>query len=588
MAFSLTGSVRTDSATAVPGASVRLVGPIESLVAAELAAAGQPDQVAWTRVITGFSGHRWHCWQKFVKNQVAGVDWDEFVDLVVEHNPVLEADGFVFQAKKSYLLPRNVAERQPDVFWTRKLVGFTGNRWQVWERLVRGKVAGIAWQQFKDLVVENNPVLSDDRMVFKSDKTYLLPHNIDQPLLIAITNADAHGHFQFANVPTPGEYELRVQANGCKDFAARLELNSDETIDIKLEAMVTIEPIAPPDIIQVIGGEFRLNGQPIRFIGANIRGLVHYGDPGLMGGHTHQDDRERQLRGAKKMGVLVVRCFLANKNQPQEVIADRLATTLDMLDLPDIDMYLIVSFTDIHSDTGFNVQGDDGFYTVAAHRHMLNRAFFKQGYRGNYLSFVRHIVERFRDHKRILAWELGNELKAQDDNLQILPDLFLPFAHDVAQEIRALDRIHLITTGIINTGSLGMGTVQARQLYEDVNLDFLTVHLYPDGSQVEVARADVEAKIARGVAKPLIVEEFGLTQGDRAVRMASQMNEWFDARGAKGFMQWGFMDTGRDNADGDGSHGMDPGLIKKGNKPVHTDFDDLRRTYRERARNLAF
>ncbi|MCB9420428.1 MAG: hypothetical protein H6667_11530 [Ardenticatenaceae bacterium] len=63
--------------------------------------------VNWTRTVTGFSGNRWQAWQQYVENQVSGITWDQFKDDVLIYNPDLEADGYVFQAGKQYILPQN-------------------------------------------------------------------------------------------------------------------------------------------------------------------------------------------------------------------------------------------------------------------------------------------------------------------------------------------------------------------------------------------------------------------------------------------------------------------------------------------------
>jgi endo-1,4-beta-mannosidase len=373
---------------------------------------------------------------------------------------------------------------------------------------------------------------------------------------------------------------MMVEAEGYEPRSQQIEIVADTEVAFTLEALaVGPGPLpAVPDIIQASGGQFRLNGQPIRFVGANTRGMVHYGDPDILGGHTRQGDRQAQLDAVSRMGGRVVRVFLANHRRSASVVADRLAQTLQLLDARDL--YMIVAFTDVHSDTPFRVQGDEHFYTENG---MLNRAFFTGGYRQNYLPFVQHIVERFKDHTRIFAWELGNELKAQDGG-NILPDLFTTFAHDVAGEIRALDGVHLITTGIINSGNLDMGAEQAKRLYGDANLNFLTVHVYPGiPNSPEIPRADAEVNIARQVGKPLIIEEIGFENGDRVVKTRAALNKWFDQKDAAGVMQWGLMATPRDNGDGDVRFGMDPGVL-----PGHHDFEGLVNVYHERANVLGF
>ena len=138
------------------------------------------------------------------------------------------------------------------------------------------------------------------------------------------------------------------------------------------------------------------------------------------------------------------------------------------------------------------------------------------GYKNNYLPFVEHIVKEFKDHPRIFAWELGNELKAWGpDEHKILPDLFIQFAEAVSNRIRQLDSNHLITTGIINRGNLGALLALGQKLYQLPNLDFLTAHVFywpspkPD-EHTEITRADDEADLARLVNKPFVIEEMGI------------------------------------------------------------------------------
>ncbi|MDH4136559.1 MAG: hypothetical protein OEW09_07590, partial [Anaerolineae bacterium] len=164
LAITLKGTVKTQAGTPIESASVRLIGSEESLGDVSPASVRRPGAVSWTRTITGFSGNRWNCWQKFVMNQVAGITWDEFKDQAVEHNSALTADGYVFKAGKSYKLPEQVTA-QPVVAWTRIITRFSGNRWDCWKAFVQGKVDSLIWDEFKDQVVEHNPTLPDDGYV---------------------------------------------------------------------------------------------------------------------------------------------------------------------------------------------------------------------------------------------------------------------------------------------------------------------------------------------------------------------------------------------------------------------------------------
>ena len=237
-------------------------------------------------------------------------------------------------------------------------------------------------------------------------------------------------------------------------------------------------------------------------------------------------------------------------------------------------MYLIPAFTDFYDDTSANPRGDEKFYQSDTVKTTLNRDFFAGGYRENYLPFVEGIVQRFRAHKRIFAWELGNELKAQQivgGRQDFLPELFIQFAQAVSNRIRQLDPSHLITTGIISTRVLGCNAEQAERLYRLPNLNFVTVHSYDDQNEDD-------SSVAQKVGKPLIVEEAGFTGGDRAQKTRDDMDKWF-GRNARGYMQWGFMATPNDNGDGNRESGMDH-AFHNGDWQRYVDF------YRDRAARL--
>ena len=97
------------------------------------------------------------------------------------------ADGLNSALATSAPVPKPAATSVPDrrsqaplakenqVTWTHPLTGFFGNRWEVWERYVMGRVPGLRWQEFKEQVLIYNPHLVDDGFVFYPGKSYLLP-----------------------------------------------------------------------------------------------------------------------------------------------------------------------------------------------------------------------------------------------------------------------------------------------------------------------------------------------------------------------------------------------------------------------------
>ncbi|MEW5720421.1 MAG: carboxypeptidase regulatory-like domain-containing protein, partial [Chloroflexota bacterium] len=409
------------------------------------------------------------------------------------------------------------------------------------------QVQGITWNEFKDQCLARNPVLRSDGYVFRANKTYILPENAAGALYTRTTVTDATGGYTFGDVPKPGNYALSVQCAGYQPFQERLDLQTDTTRNITLTPSASPQP-TPQGFVRVVGSEFMLNDQRLRFIGMNIRGLVHYGDGALfpVSNPGHQDI---QLNAAREIGCRVVRVFLANRHRTTEEVANRFAQVLAKIEAHNL--YVIPAFTDFYDNTGCNPRGDERFYQQDSwNNSTLNYDFFAGGYRENYLPFVENIVQRFRDHKRVFAWELGNELKAWDANNPALPELFIQFATTISNRIRQLDSNHLITTGVISARCAGCNAEQAARLYRLPNLNFLTSHNY-DGDDLEN-----DAPTAQQVGKPFIIEEAGFKEGDRAQRVNQDLQKW-TARGARGYLQWGLMASNEDMGDGDRTYGMD-------------------------------
>lgn len=333
----------------------------------------------------------------------------------------------------------------------------------------------------------------------------------------------------------------------------------------------------PAGFVYSQDGEFMLDGTRFRFIGVNTRGLVHYGngdpsDPFLR--HTHPEHRTTQLAEAQRMGARVVRVTLAYRSSTTEQVKERLAELLRLAH--QYDLYILPAFMDVHHDTQLYPAGEEERYTVEAHVRMLGTGFYEKGYRKRYLPFVREIVSTFRDVPRIFAWELGNEFKPfAGPQGPFYPQLFIEFAHHMADEIHELDSQHLITTGIISTANLACLPDQARALYRHPHLDFLTVHTY-DGE----GTGD-DHLLAQELGKPLIVEEIGFSGPDRVERVKEALALWLEQREARGFMQWGFMATSEDIGDGAHGRGMDP--VLPSNKKY---WDGLFQAYQERANRL--
>ncbi len=571
---------------AVAGASVRLIGGQETLGAMRGAALDAPNYVTWSRRVDDASGSLWAVWQSSVAQEVAGITWPEFKRQAPRFNPELaESDG-EFVAGQRYWLPENQGI-ETTIAWDRPLTGVEGNPWQIWLQAVQNKVVGLDYSAFKKLAYFHNPDLAEDDG-YLAAKRYNLPRNADHTRYALQTWTHSRGGFTFADLP-PGSYELLITAPGALPY--RTGFSCDEDLEINVRLLPTVLP-APAEVAAISGGpshdfvrthgtEFVEQGRLFRFIGVNIRGLVHYGDTKTLR-YAESKHRMEQLQAAYDMGARVVRVFLPSMHVDVETTIRNLQGIVDLLRRDFPGLYILPAFANLYADVPFRIPGDERFYAKIDPNFpadLLTSDFFGGGYTENYLPYLRKVVTAFKDEPAIFAWEVGNELKLDPADVG-LPRLytFIDFMRLAAREIRALDTNHLITTGMISTrhASLGNEMLQ-RRLYDKSAFDFMTIHCYNEEYHED------ESGLAQLLGMPYIVEEagFGNKYGhDRSGHIQRDMDHWFGAGdGARGYMQWGFMATSNDIGDGDRDSGMD--------RVLHHDWDALFALYRTRAGDLA-
>ena len=570
MTFKLSATV-TSFGEPVLGARVSLAGDLATLGSDSRAVVDLPGAITWTRVVTGWSGNLWNAWQKFVARDVAGIAWEDFRVLAVRYNPSLRLSDDEFRSDEAYAFPENrtfadTRSAAPTITWDRTLTGFTGSRWDCWRLLVQGKVIGLNWQLFDDQVTAHNPQLAASGGRFDAGQTYSLPQNSGQNNYLRVTYGDPGGAFAFEDL-SAGSYRLEIVADGYRRLSEPVTVTADLSMAFELE-LDEIVVTRGDQFVQPAGRLFHIGGRSFRFIGVNLRGLVHYGTSILPGANARD-----QLNAARNIGVRVIRIFLPHRDVSVAEIKSRLRNTIDLLKNEYPEMYLVVALTNLYGDVGYNVPGDSGFgpenkgsYTLRQDGHdILAPEWFSDGYRTSYAAFVEDILKNFRNEPTIMAWNIGNELKAQER-----PDLLVDFMLDMAGKMRAWDPNHMISTGMISTRHAFMegNQVLRDKLYGSPAIDFITNHAYHgdedantsrDQENLAHSREDDHALSVR-FGKPLLVEEAGFMAPGQNRRdlFARELEHLMGGDGtrAAGYMPWGFM-AGHDNNDGDNDLGID-------------------------------
>lgn len=318
--------------------------------------------------------------------------------------------------------------------------------------------------------------------------------------------------------------------------------------------------------VGVNGTHFTRDGAEYQFVGANLRGLTHYGHNDALP-YADAGQVELNLAAIQGMGGRVVRAFVSFHGIGAQETGDRLAPVLDAVAAHGLT--LIVVLTDFYN-TGFSPQGDDGFYATDVNGFtVLNHDFFASGYHQNYEPQVEALVTRFKAHPAIFSWELGNEIRDATFNGSSAAT-FIQFAKDMAGKIRSIDQNHMVSVGEISP-ILGWSQSEGTELFSDPNISFMTMRSYNGGDNDPTA-------FAAGIGKPIIVEEAGISGGNRPAQLAADLSKWF-GKGCRGYLQWGFSAGTSDNGDGDTQYGMDKVWHKD-------DWDAMYATYKDFAATL--
>jgi len=219
--------------------------------------------------------------------------------------------------------------------------------------------------------------------------------------------------------------------------------------------------------------------------------------------------------------------------------------------------------------TWYGLPYHDQFYTDARIRQ-------------NYKSWVSTLVNRtnsitgvqYRNDPAIFSWELANEPRCINASLPTsgtcTADTLVGWANEMSTYLKGIDSNHLVSVGdegFFNGNGCGSGSwpcnitdgVDNQRLTALPNVDFGTFHLYPThwGQSNAWGTTWIQRhnEIGTALGKPMILEEFGIT--DQGARQ-SVYNQWLDTLrtgGGDGFNFWiltGIEDGGQLYPDYDG------------------------------------
>jgi len=164
-------------------------------------------------------------------------------------------------------------------------------------------------------------------------------------------------------------------------------------------------------------------------------------------------------------------------------------------------------------------------------RDYTSRFYSCDACKADYFRQVKEIVGRTNSYSHIayaadpviMAWEMGNEPRPMRPAANAA---YKQWIRETASLIKSMDPHHLVTIGTEGQASTDDDIQVYRDIHNDKNIDYLTIHVWPknwgyyadtaiaSGMPAILGRSRDYIKkheaIARSLDKPLVIEEFGL------------------------------------------------------------------------------
>ncbi|HOZ81073.1 MAG TPA: cellulase family glycosylhydrolase [Candidatus Woesebacteria bacterium] len=181
---------------------------------------------------------------------------------------------------------------------------------------------------------------------------------------------------------------------------------------------------------------------------------------------------------------------------------------------------------------------------------------WKKGVSGNngynypltYKEYVGKIVERYKDRKIIMMWQLMNEAESETASLGSDPTSMYNFTQDMANYIKSIDPNHLISVGTIGTENPG---IEYEKLHSIASVDILENHDYgkPISTNPSLHHSYVDGNIAiaNKLNKPIFMGEGGIKKGQASslANRASMFDKKIKAyvkQGGDGYLIWSYTE----------------------------------------------
>ena len=204
-------------------------------------------------------------------------------------------------------------------------------------------------------------------------------------------------------------------------------------------------------------GKFTLNGDEFRFIGANVYELAN----------LETAITQKIIQDSVETGFRVLRFWLFQNRETDKQI-HKLNEICDLV--KPYGIKLIISLSD---KWGY------------LQNYKIDEQWYKEGYKNEYLAYVKTVTAECSERDEIMIWELINE--PETDSFES----FFDFAKHTSEEIKQLNKNHLLSTGTVGGVGDKFGNYFSvfkksnfRKLYRLPSLDAVSIHDYSYDSSV--------------------------------------------------------------------------------------------------------